>query len=359
MIAPRPETLVLHQPRVATVQSVDTIDDIVTDTAAEYEFSGVARVDDREHTHEWAFGLADRRHGVANTPDTRFSLASGTKGFTALTVISLVESGELALEQPVRTVLGDDLPEIDDRVTIENLLAHRSGIGDYLDESEPADVNDHLMPIPVYELAGTEQYLPALEGHPQVFRPDERFAYNNSGFVVLALVAQRASGTRFEHLVVERVCGPAGLTSTGFLRSDQLPPGVAIGYLSPDSLRTNVFHLPVLGSGDGGIFSTAADLRRFWCSLFDGRIVSREHVASMTAPRSHAPRERQRYGLGFWLAETGAAVSLEGYDAGVSFRSVCDPTTMTTHTVLSNTSDGAWPMTKALGTALDMRPDRD
>ena len=58
--------------------------------------------------------------------------------------MSLVESGELTLDQPVRTVLGDDLPEIDDRTTIEHLLAHRSGIGDYLDESEPTDINDYL-----------------------------------------------------------------------------------------------------------------------------------------------------------------------------------------------------------------------
>jgi len=349
---------VLHRPRVATVHRVDTIDDIVTDTATEHDFSGVVRVDDDGGAHEWAFGAADRRHGFANTPDTRFSLASGTKGFTALTVMSLVESGELTLGQPVRTVLGDDLPEIDDRTTIEHLLAHRSGIGDYLDESEPTDIDDYVMPVPVHELSGTERYLPVLEGHPQVFPPGERFAYNNSGFVVLALVAQRASGTRFEHLVVERVCEPAGLRNTGFLRSDQPPPGVATGYLTPESLRTNVFHLPVLGSGDGGIFSTADDLRRFWCSLFDGRIVNREHAALMTAPRSHAPHERRRYGLGFWLAETGPAVSLEGYDAGVSFRSVCDPTTMVTHTVLSNTSDGAWPVTKALDAALGMRGER-
>ena len=279
-----------RQPCSRYGRPVDTIDDIVTNTAAEHDFSGVVRVDDGDRRHEWAFGMADRRHQLANTTDTRFSLASGTKGFTALAVMSLVESGELALDQPARTVLGDDLPEIDDRVTIEHLLAHRSGIGDYLDESEQTDVNDYVMPVPVHELSGTEQYLPILVGHPQVFPPGERFAYNNSGFVVLALIAQRVSGTRFEHLVAERVCTPAGLTKTGFLRSDQLQPGVAIGYLSPELLQTNVFHLPVMGSGDGGIFSTAADMRRFWTALFAGRIVSRESVALMTTPHSDDPR---------------------------------------------------------------------
>ncbi len=298
--------------------------------------------------------MADRRHQLANTPSTRFSLASGTKGFTALTVMSLVESGQLGLDQPARNVLGDDLPDIDDRVTIEHLLAHRSGIGDYLDEEQLHDIDDYVLPVPVHELFGTEQYLPILEGHPQVFAPDDRFAYNNSGYVVLALIAQRVAARPFEHLVAERVCAPAGLTNTGFLRSDQLQPDVAVGYLSPELLRTNVLHLPVMGSGDGGIFSTAADMRSFWSALFAGRIVSHDAVARMTASRSEAPVQQERYGLGFWLAATGPVVSLEGYDPGISFRSVCDPTTDVSHTVLSNTSSGAWPMTKALDAALGL-----
>ena len=86
---------------------------------------------------------------------------------------------------------------------------------------------------------------------------------------------------------------------------------------------------------------------------------SRSASRAPTRKCSHAPHERRRYGLGFWLAETGPSVSLEGYDAGVSFRSVCDPTTMVTHTVLSNTSAGAWPVTKALDAAHGMRGECD
>ena len=333
---------------------MNDLEHLVTRTADEHGFSGVVRVDQGRSTGEWAFGLADRRHQLANTPETRFSLASGTKGFTALTVMLLVERGELALDQPVRTVLGDDLPTIDDRVTIEHLLAHRSGIGDYLDESVLGDIKDYVMPVPVHQLSGTEQYLPVLEGFAQVSPPGERFAYNNSGFVVLALIAQRVSGRPFEHLVAESVCLPAGLTKTGFLRSDQLAPDAAIGYLSPELLRTNVLHLPVMGSGDGGIFSTAADMCRFWSELFAGRIVSADAIATLTTPRSDAPRQQLRYGLGFWLALQGPAVMLEGYDAGASFRSVHDPTTGVTHTVLSNTSEGAWPVTKVLDRSLGL-----
>src|SRR4051794_34135772 len=80
-----------------------------------------------------AYGPAHRGCQVPNTVDTRFGIASGTKGLTALTVASLVEEGRLELATTARSVLGEDLPLIDDDVTVEHLLAHRSGIGDYVD----------------------------------------------------------------------------------------------------------------------------------------------------------------------------------------------------------------------------------
>jgi len=109
-----------------------------------------------------------------------------------------------------------------------------------------------------------------------------------------------------------------------------------------------VFHLPVRGSGDGGIYSTAADVGAFWRSLFAGAIVSAGWVSEMVRPRSDVAAESKRYGLGFWLHRSSNIVMLEGYDAGVSFRSVHDPESALTHTVISNSSDGAWPITKRL-----------
>jgi CubicO group peptidase (beta-lactamase class C family) len=181
------------------------------------------------------------------------------------------------------------------------------------------------------------------------FPPGERFCYCNSGYVVLALIAERVSGVAFPQLVAERVCRPAGMADTGFLRSDELRAGAALGYLPlAGRSRTNVFHLPVRGSGDGGIYSTIADINAFWPSLFTGRIVPSRWVAEMVRPRSDVPAESKRYGLGFWLGRHDDTVILEGYDAGVSFRSVHDPATTITCTVISNSSDGAWPIAERL-----------
>ena len=329
--------------------------DEVDDVADRSQFSGVVRVDvDGTVALAKAYGLARRDLGVPNSVDTQFGIASGTKGFTALAVAHLIETGRLDLGTTARSLLGDDLPLISDEVTVELLLGHRSGIGDHLDEEDAElDVTDYVLPVPVHELVTTDQYLPILDGRPAKFPPGERFAYCNSGYVVLALLAERASGVPFTDLVVDVVCRPAGLHDTAFLRSDELPGRAATGYLTADAPRTNVLHLPVIGTGDGGIYSTAADIHTFWPALFDGRIVSPELVAAMVRPRSDVPEESMRYGLGFWLHQTSDAVILEGYDAGVSFRTVHDPVRHVTYTVLSNTSDGAWPVVRHLGDTLD------
>jgi hypothetical protein len=68
----------------------------------------------------------------------------------------------------------------------------------------------------------------------------------------------------------------------------------------------------------------------------------------MIRARSDVPSESMRYGLGFWLHVSSDTVMLEGCDAGVSFRTVHDPHSRVTHTVISNTSDGAWPITRFL-----------
>lgn len=319
--------------------------DEVDRVAAATGFSGVVRVDLGGATVvARAYGFADRAHGVAATIDTRFGVASGTKGLTALTVMSLVEEGRLGLETPARAHLGDDLPLIGDDVTIAHLLAHRSGIGDYIDEDDDAQP----LPVGVDVLDTTEAYLQVLDGHPARFPPGTRFAYCNSGYVVLALIAERAAGSAFHDLVHERVLRPAGMHDTAFLRSDELPARAARGYLDADGLRTNVFHLPVRGSGDGGVYTTAADVHALWKALLAGRIVSPDGVARMLTAHSAPAQGTRRYGLGFWLAPEGPGITLEGLDAGVSFRSVHDPAAQHTHTVIANTARGAWALARRL-----------
>ena len=321
------------------------VDRLVADGCA-----GVVRLDIAGRTLLRAgFGLADRARRLRMTPETRLAMASGSKTLTALTVLALVEDGVLALDAPVRTWLGHDLPLVADDVTIEHLLSHRSGIGDYYDEDVEVERDAYVLPVSAHVLDDTESYLPLLEGHPSKFAAGSAFSYCNQGFIVLALVAERASGTSFHDLVERRVCAPAGLRATSYPRSDDLPGDAALGYVSIDGeARSNVFHLPVRGGGDGGAFTTVDDMHAFWPALLGGHIVSDASVQDMLRPRSDPDEDGITYGLGLWLDPTDGSLQLLGEDAGVSFTTVHYPEEQVTWTVLANTSGGAWPVHRAV-----------
>lgn len=328
--------------------------------AAETDFSGVAVVHglgdgDGQRVIELAHGLADRANERPNTLDTRFAIASGAKGLTALATASLIESGQLGFDTTLRSLTGGDtaldLPNADPAVTIEQLLGHTSGVGDYLDEDAIGDIDDYVMTLPVHRLAEPNDYLPMIAAPRQVTRPGERFAYNNGGYVMLSVAIERATGLSFYEVVRRHVLQPAGMHDTGYFRSDRLPHRTAFGYTVDG--RTNVFHLPVRGAGDGGVYTTAADVEALWDALFGGRVVSPAMVDRLTAPRSEAPAQRMRYGLGFWLHPERPVVMLEGMDAGVSFRSARDLETGAGYTVISNTSGGAWPLVRLLDERVD------
>jgi CubicO group peptidase (beta-lactamase class C family) len=307
-------------------------------------FSGVIRVDlSGELLYESAHGLADRAHQVPNTCDTRFAVASGLKGYTAVATIALIERGQLSLTTTARSLLGSDLPLIDDHVTIEHLLAHRSGIGDYLDESKIGSRTDYVMSQPPHLVDNPSATIALLDNRPMTDRPGARFAYNNGGYALLALLAERATGTSFYELLDRLVCQPARQQSTGVLRTDALPGDTAVGYLHRDGLQVNTLHVPVRGIGDGGLYTTTGDMTRFWQALFAGNIVRPTTLKHVTTPHGHTAGGTP-YGLGFWLDPNTDTVDLEGYDAGISFKSVHQPSRQLTWTTISNWTDGAWPL---------------
>jgi CubicO group peptidase (beta-lactamase class C family) len=330
--------------------------DDLTALAEERGFSGAIAVSrDGTRAYELARGFADRANKRPNTMDTVFATASVAKSLTALTVASVIESGELSMDTTLRSVLPDRLDTVDPTVTIEQVLAHRSGMGDYFDEDEDDDVDDYVMDIPVHRLASPMDYMPAIEGPHQRATAGSTFAYNNGAFVMLSIALEVATGRSYYDLVRERVTAPAGMADTEFHRSDRLPPGTALGYLQDG--RSNVLHLHVRGAGDGGVYTTVADLERLWAAMFDGRVVPLPVIDDLLTARSDVPQEGRRYGLGFWLAADRAAAQVEGMDAGVSARSVHDRTTGVTYVVIANDSKGAWPIAEFLDERISLIAD--
>src|SRR6476619_1685971 len=134
------------------------LEQVIDSIAEATRFSGGVRVDrDGEIELAKAYGLAHRGLEIPNTCDTQFAIASGVKSLTAVAVASLIEDGSLELSTTARSVLGEDRPLIDGDVTIEHLLSHRSGIGDYLDEDAGHEIDAYVRPVPPGEIESQEK----------------------------------------------------------------------------------------------------------------------------------------------------------------------------------------------------------
>jgi CubicO group peptidase (beta-lactamase class C family) len=297
---------------------------------------------------EFASGLADRSNAIPNTPATRFGIASATKGITALAILRLIYAGLTSFTATVHEILHDRPGWIDSRATLEDLLAHRSGVYDYYDEEIIEDFDNFTVSIPWFQLEKPADYLPLFAGQKPKFTPGERFSYSNGGYVLLAYIAELVSGRPFPDLVRDEVLAGASASRSGFFRFDSLPEGCASGYIDDGvgGWRTNIYQLPVIGSGDGGMFATVSDIDAVWRGFFEDRIVGRSvrDRALRTVSRVNAAFD---YGLGFYLdrrfsrdGEQIRACALVGSDAGVGFESVFLPESGLSATMVSNTTDG-------------------
>ena len=308
-------------------------------------FSGViAAYREGELRAVFARGLADRGLGVPNSLETRFGTASMTKTFTAVVVLSLVAEGRLSLETTARSVLGGDLPLIADDVTIAQLLGHRSGIGDYLDE----EIDEYApLPVPVQQLDCAEAYLAVLDGFETAFPAGEKWVYCNGGYVVLGIIAERVAGVPYGQLVQERVFDRAGMTASDLARSDRLEPLTAVGY-RPDG-TSNVFHIPVIGVGDGGAHTTVRDMHAFWTSLYAGILLPIPLAQLMTSAITpdidayddddEEDEDDEPTGYGFGVFTKAGTVAAIGGDHGITAFSRHDPASGLTVTLLSNEQD--------------------
>ncbi len=325
------------------------------ESAAEQDsLSGVISiVGGEEVLFERAYGIADRAKGIENTVDARFGIASGTKGFTALAIAKLIEEGKLMFESCAVDCVDIELPNVSPKVTIDHLLSHTSGVGDYLDEEEIEDFDNLTLSVPFRDLKRLENYVPMFVDLKMKFEPGVRFSYSNGGFILLGLIVEAVSGRMFQTFVEEEIFQECGMADSGFFPMDQLPERTALGYIKcEEGWKTNEDSLPIVGGSDGGAFTTVRDIRRFWNSLFRGDIVNEETAETLLRPFIKVGEGGEDwYGHGFWsyFREEREPINyLEGCDAGVSFKSMVRRSEDIVMTVMSNTSDGVWGIAKVM-----------
>ena len=320
----------------------------------ESDFSGTLLVKRGEDIlAEANYGYRNRVEKLENNSLTRYGIASGCKIFTAVAICQLVDQGKLAFDAKLTECLSYEFPHFSKEVTIHQLLTHTSGVPDYFDEEVMDDFEDLWVKTPMYSLRNLKDFLPLFQNDLMKFKPGERFAYNNGGYILLGLVVEAISGQPFAEYIEEHVFQQAGMTRSGYFELDALPSNTAQGYIDSldGSWKTNVYAVPVKGGADGGPFVTAEDMTRFWQALIQHRLLSEEMTLSLLHPHTQTDEEGEYYGYGVWIEKAGSTIRkyhVMGYDPGVCFHSAFYPETSSVMTICSNKSEGAYDVVEIL-----------
>jgi D-alanyl-D-alanine carboxypeptidase len=303
LVTPKPSSavdLVLH--RMTQADTLAALRKRAEDRAQADEFSGAVLV--ARHglvLLQDAWGSADRKSAAANTPATLFRIGSMNKMFTAVATLQFVETGKLALDDPI----GKDLPDypnadVASKVTVRHLLTHTGGTGDIFGpefELNRLALREHSDYQKLYGSRGLTH------------QPGARFEYSNYGFVLLGLLIENLSGVSYYDYVRDNVYRPAGMTSTGSLPESEHVPSRAVGYTRSSrggAWVPNDDTLPWRGTAAGGGYSTVGDVMRFAQALNSGTLISKEMLADAT-------RAQQKYGHGFAVQGQGP---LQSYGHG-------------------------------------------
>lgn len=305
-------------------------------------FSGVITVSiNDEIIYSKTQGYRDITNQLVINTDTKFGIASGTKLLTALGIGKLIDCGKLNLNTKVWNIFNRPLLYIDKNATIEHLLAHRSGIYDYLDEELIDEDDDIELDIPLYKLITPTDFLPLFEDHTPKFTPEEKTSYSNGGYVLLGAIIEEVTGKIFREYIRDEILTPCGMRNSGYYFSNDLPVNSAIGYKDENGqLVANYFSIPIVGGGDGGIYTTPSDLNKLWSSFVQGKILSEKLTQKFMTPVSKVGGTD--YGLGLYLSgdKDNREIFLYGCDPGVGFHSRYNLKTSRTITIISNKTWG-------------------
>ena len=239
-----------------------------------------------------AYGLADRERKVPNTLDTRFRVGSMDKMFTAVATMQLVQAGKLRLTDTVGTYLTDyPNQEIASKVTIQQLLSHTGGTGDFFGPEFSA----HRL-----ELRTVQDYVKLYGNRAPLFEPGTKYAYSNYGFILLGAIIEKVSGQSYYDYVDQHVFRPAAMTSTGFDPESAAVPNRSVGYTQDDNghWRSNADTLPYRGIPAGGGYSTVGDFLKFANALEHHQLLDAKHFDLLTTVQPGAKDPDYAYGFG-------------------------------------------------------------
>jgi len=294
---PRPAKFAI--PRLNQKEAIEALNRKLQEEAARDSFSGTALVAQNGMVlFQHAYGLADRATNAPNTLDTQFRLGSMNKMFTAVSVLQLVQSGKLQLNDAFGKYLSD-YPNKDmaSKVTIQQLLTHTGGTGDIFGP----EFDKHRL-----ELKTLQDYVRLYGDRPVAFEPGSRFEYSNYGFLLLGVIIEKVSNQTYYDYVREHVFKPAGMNSTDSLPEDQPVASRSTGYMKEASgpWMENKDTLPYRGTSAGGGYSTVVDLYRFAMALQQHKLLDAAHTEMLVTGKVDTGHGPDKYAFGFFETDS-------------------------------------------------------
>jgi CubicO group peptidase (beta-lactamase class C family) len=238
-----------------------------------------------------------------NDPNTIYQIGSVTKQFTATIILKLAEQKKLALDDKL-TKYFPNLPNAD-KITIENLLAHTSGIWNYTKDQD-------FMRTGVEKPRDELGMLSLFKDKPLDFEPGAKYSYSNSGYVLLGYIIEKVTGKKYESVVREQIFQPLKMANSGFDFTHLASPDKATGYLAlttGNSTKSLIVDSSISFSA-GAIYTTLDDLYKWDQSLSTEKILTKASLDNAFTPRL------DNYGLG-WSIYTVAGKKVVTHDGGI------------------------------------------
>jgi CubicO group peptidase (beta-lactamase class C family) len=283
-----------------------------------------------------AFGMADLELRVPMRPDHVLQLASITKQFTSVAVLLLVEQGKLALTDPLSKFLAG-FPR-GDEITVHHLLTHSSGLPSYTNlPALRSRTREDLTP---------EQIVAFFRELPLEFTPGERYAYSNSGYLLLGMLIEQLSGMSYGDFVRSHIFERLGMRQSYYASNYVLIPERASGYQVYEGAYENPEYLsPTIAYAAGALLSTVDDMLRWHRALRDHRLMS-EHSTRLAFTNHRLTNGRfGNYGYGWAINEIAGVPTLEhtGGINGFATAGIAVPSRDLYAIVLTNRDDGIGP----------------
>ena len=271
----------------ATAQTANRFDDYIHAYVHNGDFSGSVLITRAGHVlFRKSYGMANYELSVPNTDKTRFHIASVSKTFTAAAIVLLAKQGKLKFSDPLSKFIPGFLNG--EKITIEQMLTHSSGLPDYYSLPEYAVKKNQPVTLP--------DLIAWVKTKPLDFLPGTESRYSNTGYAFLAYIIEQVSGESYEQFIADELFQPAGMKNSGIFRDDVLIPERASGYQpwtgNPGMRNAPAYDKTIL-IGAGSLYSTTDDLSAWTRALREGKFFD---LSKLSYPFGWGRRESTIHG---------------------------------------------------------------